>query len=85
MAAEAELLDGLAAELDATDARALSAAPPALARRAVRAWLRDGEASHPLPAADIERVLAVARGESAACEISGGQRVARTRGRLRRS
>ena len=83
MAGEAELLDHLAAQLDATDARALAAAPPALARRAVRTWLRDGD--HPVPAADVERVLAVARGDSTACEITGGRRVARTAGRLRRS
>ena len=54
------LLDGLAAALDPTDARALSAAPAALARRAVRRWLTAG-CEHPPDAATVERVLAVAR------------------------
>ena len=38
--ADATALDELAAGLDPADARALAAAPPALARRAVRRWLR---------------------------------------------
>jgi tRNA(Ile)-lysidine synthase len=77
---DAALLDQLAAALDPTDAHALAAAPPPLARRAVRAWLRDG---HPPAAAAVERVLAVARGEARATEVGGGRRVARTAGRLR--
>ncbi len=77
---EAAFLDELAAALDPTDARALAAAPPPLARRAVRSWLRD---DHPPAAAAVERVLAVARGEARATEIGGGRRVARTAGRLR--
>lgn len=73
------LLAQLAAELDPTDARALQAAPVALARRALRQWLAD-----PLPpsAAEIERVLAVVRGERVACELEGGRRVARSHQRL---
>jgi tRNA(Ile)-lysidine synthase len=87
MADEAQLLDELSARLDPTDARALVGAPPALARRALRTWLRGpaGHSGHPPPAADIERVLAVARGEVVACEVAGGIRIARTGGRLRRS
>jgi tRNA(Ile)-lysidine synthase len=85
--ADAALLDELAAELDPTDARALVAAPPALARRAVRRWLRasgpGGHERHPPDAAAVERVLSVARGEAVACELAGGWRVARTAGRLR--
>lgn len=42
LAGEADLLDGLASALDPTDARGLARADPALARRAVRRWLRDG-------------------------------------------
>lgn len=84
---DAALLDELAAELDPRDARALAAAPPALARRAVRRWLREagpgGEERHPPDAAATERVLSVARGEAVACEVAGGWRVARSRGRLR--
>ena len=55
-----DLLDGLAAEIDPTDARQLTAAHPALASRAVRRWLAaDGYAPD---AAAVERVLAVAAG-----------------------
>lgn len=85
--AEAALLDDLAAALDPTDARALAVAPPALARRAVRTWVRaagpGGPERHPPDAAAVERVLAVARGEAVACELAGGWRVARTGGRMR--
>jgi tRNA(Ile)-lysidine synthase len=53
----------------------------------VRAWLREagpgGPERYPPDAAAVERVLAVARGDAVACELAGGWRVARTRGRLR--
>ena len=69
------------ASLDPTDARAVAAAPVALARRAVRAWLwADG---YPPDAAAVDRVLDVARGRRSACEIGGGRRVERHRQRLR--
>jgi tRNA(Ile)-lysidine synthase len=74
-----ELLETLAATLDPTDARALSAAPVALARRAVRRWLTK---SHPPDAATVERVLAVARGSALATEVGGGRRVERHLQRL---
>jgi tRNA(Ile)-lysidine synthase len=77
---EAAVLDALAEAIDPTDARALAAAPPPLARRAVRAWLRD---EHPPPSAAVERVLAVARGEAIATDVGGGRRVARSGQRLR--
>jgi tRNA(Ile)-lysidine synthase len=77
---EADLLDSLARALDPTDARALAAAPTALARRAVRRWLTCG---YPPEAAAVERVLAVARGEAVACDVGGGRRVARSGQRLR--
>ena len=80
---DADLLDELAAALDPTDARALAAAPVALARRSVRAWLRAAGEGLPPDAASVERVLAVARGEVVATEIVGGGRVARRQGRLR--
>ncbi|MCP3938717.1 MAG: tRNA lysidine(34) synthetase TilS [Actinomycetia bacterium] len=76
---EIDLLDGLAADLDPTDARALAAAPVGLARRAVRAWLR---ADHPLDLASTDRVLDVAAGRSLATEIVGGRRVWRSGQRL---
>jgi len=86
---DAAALDALAAGLDPTDAQALSAAPAALARRAVRAWLRGtgdgpgGPERYPPDAAAVERTLAVARGEAVACEVAGGWRVARRHNRLR--
>lgn len=82
---EAAFLDSLAASLDPTDARALVGAAPALARRAIREWLRalpvDGD-QHPPSFGEVERVLAVIRAEVVACELSGGRRVSRSRGRL---
>jgi hypothetical protein len=72
-----------AADLDPTDARALRAAAPVLAATAVREWLRAAdEERHPPDAAAVARVLAVARGERLATEVSGGRRVRRSAGRL---
>ena len=84
LAADAvDALDALTESLDASDARALAAAPIALARWAARRWLRAQTGSdHPPSAAAIDRVLAVARGESVATEIEGGWRVARSHNRL---
>lgn len=82
VADDADLLDLLAADLDPTDARAIASAPVALARRAIRRWLSD---DHPPDSAAVERVLAVARGESTACELPGGGRVSRRNQRLSRS
>ena len=85
---DADLLDELAAGIDATDARSLTAARAPLARRAVRRWLRSeangaDDELHPPSAAEVARVLSVAEGIATACEVAGGRRVARTAGRLR--
>ena len=72
---EAELLDALASDIDPTNAHALTTAPVALARRAVRRWLAN---PMPLSADEVDRVLAVARGDAIACEVEGGRRIART-------
>lgn len=82
LGSDVALLETLAGEIDPTDARALAAAPPALARRAVRRWLRTGAEQHPPSAAVVERVLAVARGEAVGCEIGCGRSVRRRQGRL---
>jgi tRNA(Ile)-lysidine synthase len=76
-------LDG--ADLDVTDARALVAAPPALAHRAVRGWLSrsDRDGGHPPDAATVNRVLAVARGEAVGADVGRGWQVRRSNGRLR--
>jgi len=74
------LLRQLADTIDPTDAAAVVAAPRPLAARAIRRWLdRDG---YPPDAAGIARVLAVASGESAACEVTGRGRIERRGGRL---
>jgi tRNA(Ile)-lysidine synthase len=81
---DAGFLDGLAAALDPTDAKALRQAPAPLARRAVRRWLRrvTGYEQHPPSSTEISRVLAVAAGTVKACELAGGYRVERHAGRL---
>jgi len=83
LGADGEVLDGIACGVDPTDADALAAAPLALARRAVRAWLAGATPSgYPPSAGAVERVLRVARGEAVACEVAGVGRVRRHRRRL---
>lgn len=80
----ADHLRAEAASLDVTEARTLRAAPEAVARVAVREWLRaDHVERHPPDAATVERVLAVARGEATATDVGRGRRVERSHGRLR--
>lgn len=74
---EAILLDELAAAIDATDARAVAAAPPALGRRVIRRWLTTG-CEHPPDAATVERALGVARGQARATDVGQGRRLARS-------
>lgn len=84
-AGDLALLDSLAREIDPTDVMALRAAPDALARRALRDWLRPaagGVEMHPPSAGEIERVMAVVRGTRRACQIAGGAVVSRRAGRL---
>lgn len=78
---DARLLDSLAEAIDATDARVLAAAPPALARRAVRRWLRQDQ-PYPPDFATVERVLAVARHQVRSTDVGAGRRVTRHSGRL---
>lgn len=83
LAADAALLEELSLAIDPADARAVAAAPRPLARRALRRWLRTLlPGGHPPDGATLARVLAVAAGESRACELPGGMRIARARGRL---
>lgn len=82
--AEADLLDELADSLladaggEEPAVRAIAAAHPALARRAVRRWL----GTPPPSLAEVERVLAVARCEHKAAQLSRGRRVWREAGVL---
>jgi tRNA(Ile)-lysidine synthase len=78
---ESEYLDALARRAwpgDPPSARALGALDPVLARRAVRAWL----GPPPPSSADVERVLAVARGERRGAQLAGGRCVRRSGGLL---
>jgi tRNA(Ile)-lysidine synthase len=83
IAADDRLLDDCAARLDPTDAPALAAAPEPLATRRLRSWLAPVHDGYAPDAAEIERVLDVARGLATATELVGGARVARTRQTLR--
>lgn len=82
-----EAVDHLRAEsaaIDPTDAAAVAAAPPALARIALRTWIASETGQeHPVDAAAADRALAVARGDSPRADLLGGWRIARTAGRLR--
>lgn len=72
-----------AARLDPTDAKAVAAAPKAVASEALRAWIHDELPNTTSPdAASIDRVLRVADGTYIATEIEGGHRVSRSAGRL---
>jgi tRNA(Ile)-lysidine synthase len=89
--AESDLLDELACELleraegagpveGGLHVAALRTAPEPLVRRALRQWL----GPPPPPAAHIEAVLSVIRGERRAAELPGGVEVSRAGGRLHR-
>ncbi len=80
LAGDAELLDEIAAGIDASDGRALASLPKALARRATRRWLRGG--GHPPDLGAVDRVLEVAAGKMRATEVAPGVRVRRSRGVL---
>jgi tRNA(Ile)-lysidine synthase len=71
-------LDALAAEHATDDAATIAALDAVIARRVVRAFL----GSPPPSQTTVERVLAVARGETVATEIAGGGRVQRVGGKL---
>ncbi len=87
-AALAEWVTASAGDLDAEDAKAVAAAPIAMARTAVRGWISDEIAARtgsaqPIGLAAVDRVLAVAAGTSRAAEVPGGWRVSRHGQRLR--
>lgn len=83
-AADADLIEQLAGELDPTDAAALAAAPTPVAAAAWRRWWSTTTgAAHPTDLAATERVLDVAAGRARSCDVADGWRVGRTAGRLR--
>ena len=78
-----DLIEVLAAELDPTSARVLSSAPPPVGAAAFRRWWSEVTAeAFPPDAAAIDRVMAVARGESSRCDVVRGWSVRRSAGRL---
>ena len=83
LAEDAALLDSLAAGLDPTSVADLAAAPPPLARRALRTWLRAALDGYPPSAAAVERVMEVVAGSARAAEVGAGVTVRRSAGRLR--
>jgi tRNA(Ile)-lysidine synthase len=83
LADDAAMLGTLAVTIDPTSVPELAGAPIAVARRALRTWLRtmtpDGQ---PPDAAALERIFDVVSGEHVAAEVVGGTRVRRSKGRL---
>jgi tRNA(Ile)-lysidine synthase len=80
----AEVLVRAAESVDPSDAAALRSAPRAVAREAIRTWIRDAWSSpHPPDLAAVDRVLAVAALDIRATDVGSGWRVERTAGRLR--
>jgi tRNA(Ile)-lysidine synthase len=83
IADEADFISSLSSTIDATSVPELAGAPVAVARRALRGWLRtmtpDGQ---PPDAAALERILQVVSGEHVAAEVVGGTRVRRSKGHL---
>jgi tRNA(Ile)-lysidine synthase len=78
--ADDQYLDELAAGIDPTDAGQLAAAPRVLGARAIRQWLEhDG---YPPDTDTVRRVLAVATGSAAACQLTHGRRIERRGNRL---
>ncbi len=79
---ESEYLDALAIaawpDTDPPTAGALAALPVVLARRAVRAWV----GAPPPSSREVDRILAVAAGETRGVELAGGRVVRRSSGRL---
>jgi hypothetical protein len=63
----------------APTAVALAAAPAPLARRALRRWLSD---PYPPDLATLERIMAVVRGETLACDIGENREIRRSKQRL---
>jgi len=86
LARERDYLEWSAACLDPTDTASLKGAPVALAKRALRSWLRDAPGRdherHPPSFAELARVWEVVQGRSKACQLAGGRRVQRRSGRL---
>jgi tRNA(Ile)-lysidine synthase len=86
LAADVDLLEELAEEVDERSVASLRAAPLPLRRRAIRRLLRapgsPGAPGYPPDAGAVARVLDVVDGLARACEVRGGARVRRSSGRL---
>lgn len=83
-AEQADLIDELARDLDASDARALAATHRVLAAVAIRHWWSDSTGDpYPPDSAAIERILGVAHGSAVSCQVHSGWVIRRTGQRLR--
>ncbi len=68
--------------VDPTDTASVRSLPAVVAATALRRWLTNEDGYGPT-AAELERVLAVVRGDTTSCQISGGRTIRRTAGILR--
>lgn len=75
------LLGRVAADIDATDVRALTALAPEEMRWAVRGWVEE-TTGRPPDLAAVLRILKVVAGDAQATDIAGGFNVRRKSGRL---
>ncbi len=82
LAEDADLLNDLAKEVDATDVKMLRTVSDTLARRALRIWIRQ-EAGYPPSAAAVDRVLKVAQGKARGTDLKGSLHIHRSKGRLK--
>lgn len=78
-----EVVELAAGDLDPEDALAVAEAPRAIAASALQRWVQAQTGDdYPIDAGSVERVLAVARGDALAAEVTGGHRVSRSAQRL---
>jgi tRNA(Ile)-lysidine synthase len=82
-AEQRDVLEALAATVEATDAAAVRAAGPVLGAEALRSWWHDATGGLPPPdRAATWRMLAVAAGDARSCDVVAGWRLRRRAGRL---
>ncbi|MCY4258168.1 MAG: tRNA lysidine(34) synthetase TilS [bacterium] len=78
-----DLLDELATDIDPTDAKNLANLPEALVAVVLRRWIQaETQAEHPIDAASVQRVLAVARNQARSTDVGDGWSVTRSAQRL---
>ena len=85
VADDVKLLEDLSTTVDPAQRWGLVGVAAPLARRALRRWLLGGGVGdgRSVDVATLDRVMAVALGETLSCDLIGGWRAARTDGQLR--